>query len=515
MVSGQKILVVDDESVIRDLLSDILSDEGYAVHTAPSGGRALDLLRDDDEFILLFTDIMMPEMDGIELIRKARGVRPEIIPIVMTGYATLESARAAVKEGAYDYVLKPFSLSEVKLAVSNAFERYDLAHENARLREISELFNISEAIATFRDEGQLLDFVLKAALERVNASRGSVLLTSPDGEELQVAASIGLPEEAEHAAMQMGSGISGWVAEHNKPLFVQDIHDAPQLDGISCQLVDKSFISVPLERKICLDERGRAARHSDPGVVAVLNVTSKQGSSIFNESDLKMLSIIAKHASAALENVRLIKDIEDSHLSTLNSMALLIEAKDKYTHGHSTRVRNYAVMAAMKLGLGPDDVETIRLGSTLHDIGKIGVADAVLNKVEKLTDDEWRSIKMHPVIGYDVLENVRFLSKEHLALVRSHHERIDGRGYPDGLKGDELSPLVRIIAVADAYDAMSSSRAYRAGLTPQQIVEELKRCSGAQFDPEVAALFIDLIENGEIEHFAKHEPRREFAVSAV
>ena len=146
-----KILVVDDEAVIRELLSEVLTDEGYAVESAESGPRALDILGASDEFVLLFTDIMMPEMDGLDLIRRARRLRPAIIPIVMTAYATLDSARSAVKEGAYEYVLKPFSLSEVKLAVSNALERYRLASENARLLSLTQLFNISERIATMRD----------------------------------------------------------------------------------------------------------------------------------------------------------------------------------------------------------------------------------------------------------------------------------------------------------------------------------------------------------------------------
>ena len=124
MVEQSRILVVDDEAVIRELMGDILTEEGYPVEAAPNGRAALDLLKQFDDFVLLFTDIVMPEMDGIQLIREARLLKPSLIPIVMTGFATLETARAAVKEGAYDYVLKPFSLSEIKLAVSNALERY-------------------------------------------------------------------------------------------------------------------------------------------------------------------------------------------------------------------------------------------------------------------------------------------------------------------------------------------------------------------------------------------------------
>lgn len=496
----EKILVVDDEQVIRDLLRDILTDEGYTVETVPNGRAALDTLSASDEFVLLFTDIMMPEMDGIELIREARQTDPDIIPIVMTGFATLETARAAVKEGAYDYVLKPFSLSEVKLAVSNAFERHRLSSENARLKEINELFRISESIATMRNERQLLDYVLNAALERVGASRGSLMVLTPNGQALSIAAGIGLPEEAESTTVDLSDSISGWVAQNNRALMVQNIHDVPELEALSRRLRNDSFVSVPLERKHPPEQRRslRTPEHQQSGVIAVLNVSEKSDGTPFTDGDLKMLSIVANHAAAALENVRMITEVESAHISTLKSMALILEAKDAYTHGHSERVRDYSMLAALKLGMSDHDVDTLHLGAMLHDIGKVGVADTVLNKVDPLTDDDWEMIKRHPVIGYDVLRPVHILTDEHLALVRSHHERIDGSGYPDGLANDQISDLVRVIAVADTYDAMASDRAYRPGMDPDKITEQLRRLAGVSLDERVAKLFVDLIGSGEI-----------------
>ncbi len=500
MTEQSKILVVDDEAVIRELMGDILKEEGYPVESVSNGRAALDLLRQFDDFVLLFTDIMMPEMDGIQLIREARKVKPTLIPIVMTGFATLETARAAVKEGAYDYVLKPFSLSEIKLAVSNALERYRLANENARLREVTELFTFSEQVVRYRDERALLDFVLKAALDRVGAKRGSIMLTSRDGRALEVAASVGLPEEASHDLVDMGKGISGLVAQRAEALLVEDIGKSPEIAGRSRRLKDASFISVPLERKAPVDGwRYPVASGNGPNVLAVLNVSSKDDGRQFNEGDLKTLNVLANHASIAIENVRLINDIEQSHLSTLTSMALLIEAKDPYTHGHSQRVRDLSVLAAQRMGLAKPDIDLLNLGAGLHDIGKIGVNDGILNKSESLSDQEWDMIRLHPLIGYDVLEPVHFLTKGHLDLVRYHHERVDGNGYPDGLQGDQLPEIVRILGVADAFDAMSSSRAYRRGMPSDRIIEELRRCSGAQFDGRVVNLFIEMIKAGEIE----------------
>lgn len=496
MAEESKILVVDDEVVIRSLLLDILGEDGYRVETASNAIDALEILKRSNDFVVLFTDIMMPEMDGIELIRHAKKVSPSLIPIVMTGFATIETARAAVKEGAYDYVLKPFSLSEVKLAVTNAIDRHRLQNENARLREINELFNISETITAIRDEQELLDFVLRAALDRISATRGSLMLVTPDGKYLQIAASIGMPESGIDRMVLFGKSIAGWVAKHAQPLLVSDITRNPGLVEMSRNLTDTSFISVPLEQKQPPTRNG--SRKQDlTRVIGVLNANEKKGGGHFTDGDLKILSIVANHAAAALANVRLIKNIEDAHLSTLQSIALILEAKDAYTHGHSERVRSYSVWAARKLGMSEQDIETLRLGAALHDVGKVGVADGVLNKCGALTMDEWGMIKRHPLIGYEVLLPVHLLSKEHLQLVRGHHERMDGHGYPDGLSGDQLSPATRVIVVADAYDAMASTRAYRPSLSPQQIIEQLKKHSGTQFDPQVARIFIELTESGE------------------
>lgn len=499
MTEQAKILVVDDEAVIRELMGDILQEEGYSVETASNGRAALELLQRNGDFVLLFTDLMMPEMDGIQLIHEARKLKPALIPIVMTGFATLETARAAVKEGAYDYVLKPFSLSEIKLAVANALERYHLANENARLREVTELFTYSEQVVRYRDERALLDFVLKAALDRVDAERGSIMLTSRDGRVLEVAASQGLPEEASRDSMDIGKGISGLVAQRGAPLLVEDIQKDPEIAGRSRHLKDGSFISVPLERKAPVEgERHPVPMGNGPRVLAVLNVSSKKNGRQFTEGDLKTLNVLANHASIAIENVRLINDIEQSHLSTLTSMALLIEAKDPYTHGHSERVRDLSVLGARRLGLPQHEIELLNLGAGLHDIGKIGVNDGILNKYGALSDQEWDMIRLHPLIGYDVLEPVYFLTHGHLDLVRHHHERVDGTGYPDGLQGDQIPEIVRILTVADSFDAMSSSRAYRRGMPAGDIIQELKRCSGAQFDPRIANLFIEMIQGGDV-----------------
>lgn len=493
MKSTNKILVVDDESVIRELLTDILEDDGYPVEAMPNAPSALNLLKDRDDFVLLFTDIMMPDMDGIQLIREARKIRPTLIPIVMTGFATLETARAAVKEGAYDYVLKPFSLSEVKLAVANAIERYRLATENARLRELTEIFGISESMAGIQDEAKLLDFVLQAALNQVGAYRGSLMVAGEDGKTLEVASSTGLSEEAVSTIVEFGKGISGKVAESGRSILVENIAEHPEVERISRRLTETSFVSLPLKS-------GGSAPESDasPKVLAVLNVCGKHGNGTFTEADLKTLDIVANHAAAALGNVRRLRKVERAHLATLEHMAQLMEARDSYLQGHSMRVRDVATRLAKSLHLSPAESEQLGAVALFHDIGYMGIDPALLSKTDELSDEEQEQIRRHTVIGDEIIQSAEMLTPEQRCLVRNHHERMDGSGYPDGLSGDEIPLVVRILGVAEAVVAMASDRPYRSALGVEDIVSELHAKRGEQFDPAVADKSVELIRNGEL-----------------
>jgi len=490
---SQEILIVDDEQVIRELLSDALSDTGNGINLAESGRAALDAMR-AKRIDLLLTDIMMPEMDGLELIRRVRQEFPEVIPMVMTGYATLDTARAAFKEGAYDYVLKPFNITEVKIAIENAFERKRLRDENARLHEITELFTISNSISTIRGEREVLDMVLKFALRKVGAARGSVMVVDKkESRHLKIAVSQGVPEEVvAETVVGVGEGIAGWVAENAEPLLVADIEDDPEFRDRSHHFPDHSFVSVPLEKR----ESGLTLpMRTSKRVLGVLNINCKNDGTAFTEGDLKLLSILANQAAAALENSRLFASLQETYLTTIQSLVLLLEHRDAYTYGHSARVTSISVELGKRLGMSPDEIENLRVAATLHDIGKVGVPDTILNKPGALTDDEWAIVKRHPVIGYDIIAPISFLENA-TAVVKYHHERHDGKGYPEGRSQDDLPLDVKTVIIADAYDAMNSDRAYRKALAPEEIKEQIIYNSGTQFDPDVATAFIEMLDNG-------------------
>jgi HD-GYP domain-containing protein (c-di-GMP phosphodiesterase class II) len=189
---------------------------------------------------------------------------------------------------------------------------------------------------------------------------------------------------------------------------------------------------------------------------------------------------------------------EELFLASLQSLAEALEVKDSYTWGHSTRVSQYAMAIAHELGLPADLLHQLETGSRLHDIGKIGVRESVLNKAGALTDAEYAHVMEHPVIGWRLLAPLLGDMPHALAVVRSHHERHDGRGKPDALSGDDIPLAARITAVADSFDAMTSGRPYRDGMPVEVAMAELRRCTGTQFDPECVAAFERAMSSGAI-----------------
>jgi response regulator RpfG family c-di-GMP phosphodiesterase len=495
MANGEKIIVVDDEQAVRELLLDVLAEEGYALESSPEAVDALEKMR-AQPFDLLLTDIRLPGMDGIELIRRAMRVLPDIIPVVMTGNATLDTARAAVKGGAFDYVLKPFDIDELRIAVATALERKRLLDENTRLRELGDLFMISETINSLRDEKTLLEFVLKSALAKVGATRGSIMLRDGAGDTLTIAVSEGVPDDVrDSAVVKLGEGISGWVAKEGKPVLIADVEQDEQFKDVSHELPDKSFVSVPIETH---DGEGVSLPvKSSKQVLGVINVNRKRNGYPFTASDLKTLSILANQAAVSLDNARLFSSLQDAYLMTIRSLVLALEAKDAYTHGHSQRVTAICTRIGVLLQMSDEELDYLGTAATLHDIGKIAIPESVLNKSGPLDDAEWEMLRRHPVAGCEVLAPVTFLTPA-MPIIRHHHEWHDGSGYPDGIQADALSKSIRTIIVADAYDAMASDRAYRSALSDEEIEAQFKENSGKQFDPGIVAILLELHRKGEL-----------------
>jgi response regulator RpfG family c-di-GMP phosphodiesterase len=327
-----RILVVDDEPEIRDVLCELLGDR-YQCIPASSAEEALALIR-EGQFSLIISDIMMSGMSGLEMIPHVLTDSPDTVVLMISGVQTIESAIKALRAGAFDYIMKPFDLRQVDVAVKRALEHYDL-------RRAKKLY--------------------EAHLEELVEQRTAEL--------------------------------------------------------------DKALDSV-----------------------------------------------------------------EDAYRSTLKALAHALETRDAETHGHSERVVTFSLRLGRELGLDAKQLKSLEFGSLLHDIGKIGVPDAILRKPAKLTEDEWIKMREHPRHGQQILRGIKFLEGAG-RVVGQHHEKWDGSGYPLGLRGEEIDLNARIFAVADAFDAMTSDRVYRAGKPYEAAAEELEKWAGRQFDPQVVEAF--------------------------
>jgi response regulator RpfG family c-di-GMP phosphodiesterase len=490
-----RILVVDDEKVIREILADFLNMEGYVVHTVEDGIEALKELH-RRSYNLVISDLKMPNMGGLELIQKITEESLPVLTVIMTGFGTVETAIEAMKRGAYDYILKPFKVEEVMHIVQRGLDRQRLQHENIRLKDALSIYKISEAIATSLSVDTVLDLVLEATIDTVDADVVSLLLEDPKHEGRFTERMRKVSQRAEPAIEAPALNL-----EEVLPLFKEDrpllVHGSRSYRFLAAppdlerRLV--SFCSIPLKLK------GR--------IIGMLNAYSYTRGNKFSEGQRKMLYVLASRAAFSIENARLYENLvdankdltranvslEENFKQTIIGFAHALEESDRYTRGHSERVATYARLIAMGLKMSGPEIDVVVKVGLMHDVGKIGVRNDKLNKPGKLTPEELAMFRSHPAKGKRILEPIPFM-RDIVPGCYCHHEAWDGSGYPQGLMGDNIPLIGRIVAIADAYDAMTSDRAYRKALPHEIACGEIERCMGAQFDPEIVPVFLAQIE---------------------
>ncbi len=495
-----RILIVDDERVIREILSDFLSLEGYLVRTVEDGVEALKELQ-RRSYNLVISDLKMPNMGGLELIEKITEQAIPVLTVIMTGFGTVETAIEAMKRGAYDYLLKPFKVEEVVHIVQRGLDRQRLQHENIRLKDALSIYRISEAIATSLSVEKVLDLVLDAMIDAVDADIVSLMLEEPSPGRKPGDPPGRFLEQMRKVAHAADSDVSAPSLNLDEviPLFAEDkpllVHGARAHRFLSSPPSKRlvSFCSIPLKLK------GR--------IVGMLNAYSYRKGSKFSEGHRKMLYVLGSRAAVSIENARLYESLvganqdltqanqslEDNFRQTIIGFAHALEESDRYTRGHSDRVANYARLIAIGLRLPEPEIETIVKAALLHDVGKIGIRNDRLNKPGKLTPEELAMFRSHPAKGKRILEPITFM-RNLLPGCYAHHEAWDGSGYPQGVMGHNIPPIGRIVAIADAYDAMTSDRAYRRALPHDLACGELERCVGTQFDGEIVRVFLVQID---------------------
>jgi putative nucleotidyltransferase with HDIG domain len=486
-----RILVIDDESEIRNLLKEVLLTEGYEVAVTSNGAEALEVLKKQSVYDIVLTDIRMPTMDGIELMNEIRKSWPDIAIIIMTGYADINSARIAIKQGAYDYIRKPFNISEMMTAIENTLKRLRLSRENARLRELVSIFEISKVVSATFNQQELLNLVLNSSLVQTGASKGALYLYNESSHEFNLEAIAGLSADS-LKIKKSNILLSDWddCLSDGSALVITSSPNFFSHGKVKCFKKKDTFMNICLDRNedlICMPMK------SKDKIIGIMNVVKEVTENSFSEGDIELLHILVSQAAISLQNAQLFSDLEQTYIDVIRSLTLILEAKSPYTRGHSEGVTRYAAAIARRLKMNEEEIKLIKQGGIFHDIGKIGIKESILSKPSGLTKEEYDIIKEHPVIGDGILKPIGFFDKIR-PMVRNHHERMDGQGYPDGLVGKDMTIFMKIMVVADSYDAMASDRPYRKRLSKRKIIEELEQNSSTQFDPEIAKIMIQILE---------------------
>jgi putative nucleotidyltransferase with HDIG domain len=493
----EKILFVDDEENILEVVREYFEFKGYAVVTAQNGLEAVKIL-DNEHIDCCFTDINMPEMDGIQLAEHIWKTDNTVPVVIMTGKPTIDYTIKTIKHGVVDFLVKPVNLSDMELCIDRVLNQRKLFIENILLKKEVEgkkrLEELTKQLQDKVDDLRILNKIISEFTEISSTKDVFIRL-------VEMATEIS-PADISKFFVINGSGnkpfeIASWIKSSDSQIDQRSFESlwaninavsAPFLvpensgpEGLSEGIL--SFISVPL-----------IIRERNFGVLTAY-VTS--GEARFSEKDLYYLSVMTQNAAQAIENLALYENIYENLLATLYGFVSVLNARDSYTQIHSNRVTDISAIIGREIGCSAEELEILNVAGRLHDIGKIGVRDEILLKPGKLTKEEFEKIKEHPMIGVNIIKNLGFWERE-IDIIKCHHERFDGTGYPEGLKGNDIPALSRILSVADVYDALASDRPYRKKMDEESILNYIKEGAGTQFDPKVVDIFIKLYNEGKI-----------------
>jgi putative nucleotidyltransferase with HDIG domain len=514
----ETILFVDDEESILDVASRYFERQGYQTLTACNGVEALKIF-ENENVDCCFTDINMPEMNGLELAENIRKHDSTMPVIVMTGYPSLENTIQTLKNGVVDFLIKPVNLKQMELCMRRVMQQRGLFVENVLLKEevkskerleklnhellykVDELNILNKIMGSFTTTVSTTDVfkcAVDVALEITHADHCMFhVINESVGQPFEVASAeiegdkkednepgSGLPLAPNTVGEQPADSSSFLsrvimeVASDEIPLLISENNG---VRGLPKDLLSVMIVPLKIREK----------------VFGVLTAVIRRGAVQFSEKDLYYLSFMTQSAAHSIENLALYENIYENLFATLYAFVNAVEARDLYTRQHSNRVTGISLILGKELGCTGEELDILNFAGHLHDIGKIGIRDDILLKPGRLTAQEFEKIKEHPAIGANILEQLGMWEKER-QIIRCHHERFDGTGYPDGLKCEQIPFLARILSVADVYDAMASDRAYRKRMEEELILKVINEGAGTQFDPDVVAAFKHVYNQGTI-----------------
>ncbi|EIM08455.1 metal dependent phosphohydrolase with GAF sensor [Planococcus antarcticus DSM 14505] len=360
-----------------------------------------------------------------------------------------------------------------------------------RVQELVTLLEASNQLNSNIEMGEVLENILLQMVQVVGAEAGTLWVLNKERQKIKAVAAYG-PSAFNilNLELEMDEGIVGKVIGTGEAQLIENVASHPnwahRVDH-SSGFVTKSMITVPLAVK------GQ--------VLGALQLLNKKDIAFFSEQDISLAVALANQSALALHNSQMYDELQRMLLSMIRTLAKVLDARDPYTAGHSERVAKYSLWIAQKLGFDAQSCEELYKAALLHDIGKIGIPDDILRKPGRLTNNEYTAIKKHTIIGADILSNIepKDAMVHAIQIALSHHERLDGSGYPHGLVGEEIPLFARIVGVADAFDAMTTARSYSAGSSFESGAEELLRCKDTLFDGKVVDAFATILQDCDYE----------------
>ena len=354
-----------------------------------------------------------------------------------------------------------------------------------RLEQLNTLIELSSLVNSTLDTGEIRKRAIEAAVRLLKVEAGSLILVDKELGDLFFEVALGdKGEKVKEVRLKKGEGIAGWVAEKGEAVIVHDTQSDRRFYKAADErsaFSTKNILCVPVKSKDKM-----------LGVLEAIN--KKQG--VFDEEDKQALMALANQVAIAIENANLYQELMETFYATTEALAETIEKRDPYTGGHTRRVLDYSYSIGETLRLSKKELEDLKLAAILHDVGKIGVSDSILLKEGRLNPKEIEKMHLHPKYGAEILIHIKQL-KDVIPSVRSHHEKIDGSGYPDKLKGEDIPIIAKIIAVADAFDAMTTDRPYRKAMSNKEAFEELRRYAGIHFDKDIVYAFMNVMRDKE------------------
>jgi putative nucleotidyltransferase with HDIG domain len=346
--------------------------------------------------------------------------------------------------------------------------------------ELTTLYRLVDIITEAKTLERVLNSLIDLVSEIISCEGAMLFLTDDKTGEIDIALKRNINKKIEYKVnMQNKQKVIDWALKKGKTIAMPDIEeDANDQDRYT-------FVLVPL------------IAHDKP--VGLIDIITDTPEGDITSKDLSLLTILAKQAALAIENVKLYESTKKDQINIIRALSSTVDAKDHHTQGHSQRVSDYSLRIAESLGLAERELEVIKYAALLHDIGKIAIPDDIIKKPSSLTPEEFEQVKQHPIIGAKIIKEIDSLAPM-VPIILHHHERFDGKGYPDGLKGENIPIGARIVHVTDAYETMVSARAYRDMLPPELAISELRKNAGTQFDPKIVEIFISILRKNPVEY---------------